>query len=86
MEIIGGVLATVVPGLIWWIHHDGPGRMYAQFVAASTADRARRDGALEVLDQTKHLRSREPVAAERTTSAAEPGCTSHPGPADQLSL
>ncbi|GEM29541.1 hypothetical protein NN3_05480 [Nocardia neocaledoniensis NBRC 108232] len=56
----------------------------AQFVAASTSDKARREGALEVLDQTKHLRSREP-AAERATPAAEPGCTSHPGLADQLS-
>jgi len=60
MEITGGILAVILPGLIWWIHHDGPGRMYAQFVAASTTDPDRRDGALDVLDQTKHLRGREP--------------------------
>lgn len=60
MEIIGAVLAAAVPALMVWIHQDGPGRMYAQFVASSDVGDDRRKGAMEVLDQTKYLRGRIP--------------------------
>lgn len=80
MEIIGAVLAAAVPALMVWIHQDGPGRMYAQFVASSDVGAARRKGAMEVLDQTKYLRGRTPQDSPTPAVRSTPRRRGRPNP------
>lgn len=54
-----GVAASVVGGLVWWIHADGPIRLCAGFVAVLHRDAARRKDARAVPAATKrHGRER----------------------------
>lgn len=43
---------SAVSGLVWWLRHDGPVRLYAGITAVRHPDRARRRDARAVLDCT----------------------------------
>ncbi|MER7450424.1 hypothetical protein ABTW96_09055 [Nocardia beijingensis] len=46
-----GVMSTL-GGLIWWLRHDGPVRLYAGITAVRHPDRDRRRDARAVLEKT----------------------------------
>ncbi|MFE4457096.1 hypothetical protein ACFROC_07040 [Nocardia tengchongensis] len=50
---------SVVGGLVWWLRHDGPVRLYAGITAVRHPDRARRRDARAVLDATSPDTPRE---------------------------
>lgn len=59
LELIGAAVLAVLAGrgLWWWIHHDGPIRLFADLIAVGHTDETRRRDAREVLGATKNLRS-----------------------------
>lgn len=70
--LTGTGTAGAIGGLVWWLRHDGPVRLYAGITAVRHPDRARRRDARAVLDSTS-TRHRPP---KRRGSA--PGYRSNP--------
>jgi hypothetical protein len=69
LELIGAAVLAVLAGrgLWWWIHHDGPIRLFAGLIAVGHTDETRRRDAREVLGATKNLRSTQKFHRRATT-------------------
>ncbi|MFF2088589.1 hypothetical protein ACFVVM_32800 [Nocardia sp. NPDC058176] len=59
-----GICSVIGYGLLVWLSHDGPTRLYAGIAAVRAKDPAVRQAAYLVLAETRYLRGREPGTAD----------------------
>ncbi|MFE3195918.1 hypothetical protein ACFXHA_43450 [Nocardia sp. NPDC059240] len=70
--LTGTGAVSAVGGLVWWLRHDGPVRLYAGITAVRHPDRARRRDARAVLDCTAPPRDTAAVRGRRNNHLPSP--------------
>jgi hypothetical protein len=71
--LTGAGALSAVGGLVWWLRHDGPVRLYAGITAVGHPDRARRRDARAVLDCTHDVRAARRAGHQSSRVVTERG-------------